>query len=175
MPPHVLSILANGLLMGNVLAACPVTMSVKISGRDDFVSNVTVMEDINKAIKSNARTITRTKLSEKIPSEIVLQKAKLKCLNESVASIMATTVWKSKQSMNLLGQCLFKDRSIQKTSTVCLRSDKSNELRPPVPGYPNLATNIMAKVWNSVPELHEARTLGAARATARKWARGIPR
>ena len=47
--------------------------------------------------------------------------------------------------------------------------------RPPVPGYPMLATNIMTSVWNNIPELHYASTLAAAKTAARKWAKGLPK
>ena len=83
----------------------------------------------------------------------------------------AVTVWKSKQSMNPLGQCLFKERHALKAT----RSLNSGEIRPPVPGYPKLATNIMARIWNSIPDLHTDKTLGAARNISKKWARTIPR
>ena len=138
---------------------------------NDDRSNVTVMDDINKAIKSAARTITRTKLSDKIRSENVLHKAKLKCLTESVASTVAVTVWKSKMTMNSLGQCLFQERKIGRST----RSENSQKIRPPVPGYLNMATNFMARVWNDITELHSATTLSAARVISKNWAKRIPR
>ena len=110
MPPHVLTTLAKGLLMGKILASCPTTIPLNLNNEDRTCIGVT--DDINKAIKATARTITRTKLSDKIRSEDVLKKADLKCLNESVGSIIATTVWKSKQSMNLIGKPLFQERTI---------------------------------------------------------------
>ena len=70
---------------------------------------------INKAIKATAQTIIKTKLSDKIHSEDILKRANLRCLNESVGSIIATTVWQSKQSMNAIGQCLFSERTNQKS------------------------------------------------------------
>ena len=169
MPPHVLATLANGLLMGKILASCPVTIPLRIN--DDDRSGITVTEEINKAIKSTARTITKTKLSDKVHSEDVLKKANLKCLNEAVASIVATTVWKSKQSMDPLGQCIFREKQSIRT----LRSVTSNEIPLPVPGYPTLTTNLMARVWNSVPELHTATSLTAARFISKKWAKVVPR
>jgi hypothetical protein len=169
MPPHLLATFANGLLMGKILAACPVTIPIRLNSDDRSCIGLT--EDINKAIKATARTITKTKLSDKIRSENVLHKANLRCLNESVASIIAVTVWKAKQSMNSLGKCLFQERpSIRST-----RSATSNQIRMPVPGFPTLASNLMARVWNSIPELQSASTLSAARTISRKWAKGIPR
>ena len=99
----------------------------------------------SKGIKATARTITRTKLNDRINSDDVLRKANLKCLNESVGSIIATTVWKAKQSMNPLGQILFQEKPIPEDFP-CLRSQSSTDIRPPVPDYPNLATNIMSRV-----------------------------
>ena len=73
--------------------------------------------------------------------------------------------------MNPLGQCLFQDKPRLKIT----RSATSNDIRPPVPGYPKLATNIMAQIWNDIPELQNAQTLGAAKAISQKWAKSIPR
>ena len=44
-----------------------------------------------------------------------------------------------------------------------------------VQGYPTLSTNIMARMWNEVPGLQNATTLGAAKSLAKKWAKDIPR
>ena len=110
-------------------------------------------------------------MSDKINSETVLSKANLKCLNEAVASITATTVWKSKQLMDPLGQCLFHE--IPKSITT--RSSASDKIPQPVPGYSMLATNIMARVWNAIPELRNANSLGAAKAISKKWAKSVPR
>ena len=153
----------------NILSACPATIPIRLSTEDK--SFISVTEEINKAIKATARTITKTKLSDKIRSEDVLQRANLKCLNEAVASVMALTVWKSKISMNPLGQYLFKEKSCLKST----RFQNSKEIRPPVPGHDTLACNIMAKVWNSVPELHNASSQGTAREISRKWTKTLPR
>ena len=169
MPPHLLTSFAHGILMGKILNACPVTIPIRLNDNESTYIGVT--EEINKSIKATARTITRTKLSDKIRSEDILLKASLKCLNEAVACITAVTVWKSKQSMNPLGQCLFREHHSLRST----RSTKSNEIRPPVPGYPMLATNIMTSVWNNIPELHYASTLAAAKTAARKWAKGLPK
>ena len=165
MPPHLLTTFANGLLMGKILAACSVTIPDRIDSGDRY--NITVTEEINKAIKATSRIITKTKISDKIRSEDTLKRANLKCLNKAVASIVAITVWKANRSMNQ--PILFQPRIGVKST----RSETSNEIRPPVPGYSNLASNIMARVWNSIPELQNASTLCAT--ISRKWARGIPR
>ena len=169
MPPHVLSTFANGLLMGKILSACPLTIPVRLNSEDSTFISVT--EEINKSIKKTARIITKTKVSEKIWSEDILRKANLKCLNEAVASITAITVWKSKNSTNPLGHCLFQEKTCFRST----RSENSMNIRPPVPGYHTLATNVMARIWNSVPGLQTASTLGAAREISRKWAKEIPR
>ena len=169
MPPHLLSTFANGLLMGKILAACPATIPIRIKNEDRYSEGVT--EDINKAIKAADPSITKTKLSDKMCSKEVLRKANLKCLNEAVASVMAVRVWKAKQSMNPLGQCLSKEKNSMKVT----RFQNSQEIQLPVPGYPNLATNLMARLWNSMPELQCASSLSAARNTSQKWAKHIPR
>ena len=175
MPPHLLKTFANGLLMGKILASCPVTIPVKLNHNDNLHGYIGVIEDINKSIKATARAITKTKLSDKIRSEVTLQKANLKCLNEAVASVTAVTVWKSKQSMNPLGQCLFREPKTNTSRTIQLRSDNSTDIRPPVPGYPMLASNIMTNIWNNAPELQSATTLAAAKRAAHKWAKGLPK
>ena len=150
MPPNLLITFTHGLLMGKILSACPITIPIRLN--DDDRSSIGVTEEINKAIKFAARSITKTKLSDKIRSEVTLQKANLMCLNEAVASIMATTVWKSKQTMNPLGQCLFKER----TNLRLTRATDSKDIPLPVPGYQSLASNLMARVWNDIPELQSA-------------------
>ena len=82
MPPHVLSTFATGLLMGKVLASCSATIPLRIKNEDRLCIGVT--EEINKAIKATARTITKTKLSDRIHSEDILKRANLWCLNEYV-------------------------------------------------------------------------------------------
>ena len=51
----------------------------------------------------------------------------------------------------------------------------SGKIQQPVPGYPTLATNIMARVWNDIPDLHNATSLNAAKSISQKWAKSIPR
>ena len=85
----------------------------------------------------------------------------------------AVSVWKSKTVMDPLGQRILN----QKPRLQCIytRSGTSKEICLPVPGYPTLSTNIMARIWNAVPGLQHASTLGAAKSLAKKWARDIPR
>ena len=90
MPPNLLATFANGLLMGKILAAAPATIPIRLDNSDQYL--ICITEEINKCIKSVARTITKTKLSDKVHSETVLWKAGLHCLNEAVASIMAVMV-----------------------------------------------------------------------------------
>jgi hypothetical protein len=44
-----------------------------------------------------------------------------------------------------------------------------------VPGFKLLPSNLMAKVWNTVPGLQTATSLGIVKSLARKWAKTIPR
>ena len=164
-----IGLMANGLLMSKILSGCLVTIPVRLNNEDRSFINAT--EEINKAIKKTARTITKTKLADKIHSETILHKAHLKCLNEAVASITAVTVWKSKESMNPLGQCLFQERPCIRST----RSTTSDEIQPPFPGYQTLSTNIMARIWNSVPGIKNASSISAAKAISKKWAKSVPR
>ena len=74
--------------------------------------------------------------------------------------------------MDQLGKCLFQENSISRPG---LRSETSKEIRPPVPGYPTMAANVMSKVWNSAPGLQNASSLGAAKAISKNWAKTLPR
>ena len=78
--------------------------------------------------------------------------------------------WKSKHAMDPMGRLLFPEKAPIKI----LRSYYSENATQPVPGYPLLASNIMARVWNTVPGLRSANSLGEARSVARKWAKTIP-
>ena len=88
-----------------------------------------------------------------------------------MASITVTTVWKSKQLMDPLGQCLF--QVIPKSRLT--RSTTSDKIPQPVSGYATLPTNIMARIWNEIPELRNATSLGAPIAISKKWAKSVPR
>ena len=72
----------------------------------------------------------------------------------------------------MLGQYLFKERL---TSFKTTRSMLSDKIQQPVPGYPTLATNIMVRVWNDIPDLQNATSLNAAKSVSKKWAKSIPR
>jgi hypothetical protein len=102
---------------------------------DHYQGYIGVTEDIEKAIKATARTITKSRLSDKIRSEVLLQKAGLKCIKEAVASVTAVTVWKSKTLMDPLGQRIFREKS----SLQCTRSITSKDmswLSQVIPPYP---------------------------------------
>ena len=175
MPPHLLTTLANGLLMGKILAFSPVNIPTRLNMDDHYQNYTGVTEDINKAIKATARTITKSKLSDKIRSEVLLQKSGLKCLNEAVASTTAVTVWKAKTFMDPLGQRIFREKSNLQCTRSVTTHNTTKDIGLPVPGYPALSTNIMARIWNTVPGLQHASTLGAAKSLAKKWAKDIPR
>ena len=166
-PPNLLRLLANGLVIGKILAAAPAAIPFKIA-HDDRAANLAT-ENINRSIKSVARTITKTSLSDKVSSKSVLEKAGLRTLNEMVASQTAFMVWKSYKAKDCLGRTLFPKRSISRTtrSINCLKATQ------PVPGNNTLAANLMARAWNSSTELQNVTTIGAAKSVARKWAQNL--
>ena len=85
---------------------------------------------------------------------------------------MAVMVWKAKKEMNSLWVNLFSEKNYERIKT---RFAVSDNICPPVPGYQTLPSNLMARVWNSVPGLQSAKSLGKAKSLARIWARTIPR
>ena len=116
-----------------------------------------LLGNINKAIKETVRTITRTKLTDKISSTIVLWKEGLPSLNEAVSTRMASLIWKARNQMNPL-RCIFEtSKSVMKTralkTIIC------------VPGHPEAASNNLAKVWNQL-DLKSANSLMAAKKLA---------
>ena len=64
-PPHLLRLLANGLVIGKILAAAPAAIPFKIA-YDDRAANLAT-ENINRSIKSVARTIKRLPSVTKCP------------------------------------------------------------------------------------------------------------
>ena len=80
MPQCLLKPLTNGILLGKILAAASAALPIQISDQDKLFQSK-ILEDINKSIKAEARTITKTKLKDKVPSNIVLWKAGLPSLN----------------------------------------------------------------------------------------------
>ena len=76
------------------MASAPAAIPFKINQNDKGA--ITLTNEFNLAIKSAARTISRSCLSDRFHSATVLQKAGLHGLNEMVASASAMMVWKSK-------------------------------------------------------------------------------
>ena len=74
-------------------------------------------------------------------------------------------------SANLSGKI---QSTVQCTRSV-ITHNTTKDIGLPLPGYPALSTNIMARIWNTVPGLQHASTLGAAKSLATKWAKDIPR
>ena len=151
------------------MAAVPASVPFRITHEDKGA--ITVSDEIDCAIKRAARTITRTRLTDKIRSEIVLQKAGLRSLNEMIASVSATMVWKSKASMDPLGSLLYSRR--ENNHAMSHRSEYSNNARLPAPGNDMLAANLLARTWNDAKEVQNAPNLGAAKLAASRWARSL--
>ena len=166
-PSNLLRLLANGLVIGKILAAAPAAIPFKMA-YDDRAANLAT-ENINRSVKSVARTITKTSLSDKVSSKSTLEKAGLRNLNEMVASQTAVMVWKSNKARDPLGKILFPKRSIMRPT----RSINCVKATQPVPGNNTLAANLMARAWNSSPELQTVTTIGAAKSVARKWAQNL--
>ena len=124
-----------------------------------------ILDEIDKAIRASARTITRTKLTDKVRSEITLWKAGLKSLTEAVSITMATLVWKARKEMNTLGFIFEKKPSIKD-----MRSKYNGKLCQPVPGHPELTSNKMAQIWNLL-KLNNAKSIACVRASALEWYR----
>ena len=123
-----------------------------------------ILEDIDKSIRATARTITRTKLTDKIRSEVVLQKAGLRSLTEAVSTTMASAIWKARQEMSPLGLIFQKRPSVKNTRS----AHKYDILCQPVPGHPEAAANRLAHTWNEM-NLQNAKSLNNAKSIAKKW------
>ena len=166
-PPHLLKLLANGLVIGKIAAAAPAAIPFKIA-HDDQAANLAT-EKINRAINSVARTITKTRLKDMVSSATVREKCGLRSLNEMVASSAVLMAWKAKKSMNPLGSCIFPE----KVNLRPVRSKNIHKATQPVPGNRTLASNLIAKSWNDATELHSVDTLAAAKIVSRKWASNL--
>jgi hypothetical protein len=170
-PPHLLKVFTNGLLVGKIMAAAPAAIPFRINHNDKGA--ITLTNKINCALKSAARTITHICLTDKVRSEIVLERAGLLGLNEMVASTSATMVWKSKMWMDPLGSLLFQSQSDNPPPNMTTRSVTCNSAKVPVPGSNTLAANLLARSWNKAKCLQNATTIGAAKSAARRWARSL--
>ena len=170
-PPNLLKLFTNGLLVGKLMAAAPAAIPFRINHENKGAIGLT--DKINCALKSAARTITRIRLTDRVNSDIVLQKAGLKSLNEMVTYTSATTIWKSKQWMDPLGSLLFPKRVANPSGGVSTRSINSYNAKLPVPGCLTLAANLLARLWNESPDIQNAETLGAAKKAARNLSKSL--
>ena len=153
------------------MAVAPAAIPIRINHDDKGA--VVLTDKINCALKSVARTITRTRLKEKVRSEIVLQKAGLRSLNEMVAYTSAITVWKSKLWKDPLNTVLFPSKVANLVEGVSTRSENSFKAKIPVPGCRTLAANLLARLWNESPDIQKAETLGAAKKAARNLSKSL--
>ena len=90
-----------------------------------------------------------------------------------VASTYATMIWKSKTWNDPLCSLLFPGELEYPAQNMSTRSVTNNSAKLPVPGCTTLAANLLARAWNEAPSLKISSTLGAAKLTARKWARSL--
>ena len=152
--------------MGKVLAAAPAALPIKTHQLEkSFQSGL--IEDINKSIKSTARTIIKTKLSDKVPTDIVLWKARLPSLSQAVSKCLASLIWKARKYMNPLGQIFEKSKAAMET-----QASKNERLSSHIPGHPEAASNILANIWNTL-DLKSARSVKAAKTMAIKFFKSI--
>lgn len=170
-PPNLLKLFTNGLLIGKIMAAAPAAIPFRLDHEDKGA--IVLTDQINNALKSAARTITRIRLKDKVRSDIVLQKAGLKCLNEMVAFTSATMVWKSKMNMDPLGSLLFSKKTTKPTDSITTRSENSDKAKLPAPGCRTLAANLLARVWNESADLRSAKTLWAAKKAAKLFSQSL--
>ena len=170
-PQNLLKMFTNGLLVGKIMAAASAAIPIRIDHDDKGA--VVLTDKINCALKSAARTITRTKLKDKVRSEIVLQKAGLRSLNEMVAYTSAITVWKSKLWKDPLNTVLFQKKVEKVVGSVSTRSENSFKAKLPIPGCRTLAANLLARLWNKSDDIQIAETFGAAKKAARKLSKSL--
>ena len=159
------------VLVGKIMAAAPAAIPFRLDHEDKGA--IVLTNKINNALKSAARTITRTSLKDKVRSDIVLHKAGLKSLNEMVTYTSATMVWNSRMSMDPLGLRLFSRTVVKPSGSTITRSDKSVKAKLPAPGYGTLAANLLARVWNESPDLQNSKTPAAAKKAARKFSKSL--
>ena len=82
MPNFLLKPMANGLLMGKILAAAPAAIPIRLNPLDKpYLSGI--LNEIEKSIRATARTITPTSLNDRLRSEIVISNAGLRSLTEA--------------------------------------------------------------------------------------------
>ena len=121
--------------MGKILASAPAAIPISLdSNEKPYLKGI--LTEIDKSIRSTARTITRTSLKDKVKTETVLWKAGLKSLTESVSESMACSIWKARNDMNPLGH-IFQN---------CASKRYKHKLCKPIPGYPEAASNKLAQI-----------------------------
>ena len=70
----------------------PAAIPIRLNPNDKpFLSGI--LNDIEKSIRATARSITKTSLTDKIRSDIVLSKAGLRSLLEPVSELMACVLY----------------------------------------------------------------------------------
>ena len=147
------------------MAAAPPAIPFRMNQEDRGA--IALTESIDSSIKSAPRTIARVSLKDTISFGIVLKKAGLKSLNEMVATIYCMEV---QNANGPTCEAPFSSPNSEKTITTQSDNDKA---RLPVPGYCNLAANLLARAWNEETNLRNSTSFSFAKLAASNWARSL--
>ena len=163
--------LALGLSVGMVSHALAAVAAPRLSPENVVCP---AYSSIQVSLNDIARTILGKKRTDHVRVQRLLDKAGMPSANELIIRTICLEAWKAFGSTdggdgqrNPIGSILFAS-----WDTRPLRSSAAGEVRVPLRGE-NTFVRHAAEIWNKLPDLRDASTLGAARKVARIFSRNI--
>ena len=168
MPPSVLKVIAKPLVFGKL--NCLLELAVPIRLEDSDRRNGTVNK-LQLQVNKLARVLTRVKLTDKINTQTVLDRANIDSVNRTAFKAAGRLVWQALNGNRVLYNH-FEDY-FPKSARV---SEENCRKLLPLPCNRKLPQCLVNahRIWNSYKELREAKTLSAAKTFLQKQSRLIP-
>ena len=180
-----LSQLASGVLLGKIAYSAAAVSPVRLRESETATGST---KAIQVAINKAARSVTGTRLLDKLPTAELLTMSGLPSYNRLVVRSAALEAWKAFMSndgpdgtRNPLGTLLFGDSGHmdgEDKATIMpnrpTRATTSGCIQPPLPmAAPSMAHSIY-RIWNACAPLRAARTLTEAKKAAADLASSAP-
>ena len=168
-PSSVLQVIAKPLVFGKLNCLLELAVPIRICADTDR-QNGTVKK-IQLQVNRLARVLTRVKLTDKINTQTVLDRANIESVNRTAFRAAGRLVWQALNGNKVLHHHF--EEYLPKSARL---SEENCRKLFPLPSNRKLPQGFINahRIWNTYKELREAKTLSAAKAFLQKQSRLIP-
>ena len=168
-PTSVLRVIARPLVFGKLNCLLELAVPVRLDEEKDKCNGI--VKKIQLQVNKLARVLTNVKLSDKIKTPIVLDRANIETVNRTAFKAAGRLVWQAMNG-NMVLHNHFEDylpKSTRVSEENCRKLLPLQSNRKLPQGFINAH-----RIWNTYRELREAKTLSAAKTFLQKQSRLIP-